>query len=124
MPAPRLSRLSPPALLVVILTCLVAPAEASKNTGKKKPRPPLDLALRQKDLASTLALPQRPDGYAVTLGADPWSALEGHGAFGPEPGVPKRREALDGDDAQTEEVILRKLLEGETIPLLRIRTSP
>jgi hypothetical protein len=60
----------------------------------------------------------------VTLGADPWSALEGHGAFGPEPGVPKRREALDGDDAQTEEVILRKLLEGETIPLLRIRTSP
>jgi hypothetical protein len=125
MPAPRFARFGISTLLAVVLACAAAPAEASKNTGKKKPSaPPLDLVLRQGDLALVPVPPRRPDGYAVSLGADPWSALEGHGAFGPEPGVPKRRRALDGEGVETEEVVLRKLLEGETIPLLRIRMSP
>lgn len=125
MPAPRLARTGTSAFLTVVLACSAVPAEASKNTGKKKrPTPPLDLVLRKGDVNPAPAPPRRPDGYAATLGTDPWSALEGHSAFGPEPGVPKRRKALDGDGAETEEVVLRKLLEGETIPLLRIRTSP
>lgn len=122
MPAPSSARLLAPALLGLALACLAAPAEASKKAGKTAPSPPLDLALRQGDL--TTPPPRRPEGYAATLGEDPWRALEGHTAFGPEPGVPKRREALDGDDVRTEEVVLRKLLEGQTIPLIRLRTSP
>lgn len=125
MSSPRLFRLSGLALLAVVLACSAAPAEASKNTGKKaKPVPPLDLSLRQGDLPVPPLPPRQPAGYAATLGEDPWSALEGHTAFGPEPGVPKRREALDGENVETEEVVLRKLLEGQTIPLIRIRTSP
>lgn len=122
MPSPNLARLPTLALLAAILACVAAPAEASKKTGKAK-SPPLDLSLRQGDL-TPLPAPRRPEGYAATLGEDPWRALEGHTAFGPEPGVPKQRDALDGPDAETEEVVLRKLLEGQTIPLIRIRTSP
>lgn len=99
------------------------PAEASKKAGKTQPPPPLDLSLRQGDLAPAPP-PQRQGGYAATLGEDPWRALEGHTAFGPEPGVPKQRDALDGPNVETEEVVLRKLLEGQTIPLIRIKTSP
>jgi hypothetical protein len=125
MSAPRFVRFWTSTLLAAVLGCSAAPAEASKNPGKKrKPAPPLDLVLRQGDLALAPLLPRRPDGYAASFGADPWSALEGHSAFGPEPGVPKRRRALDGEGVETEEVVLRKLLEGETIPLLRIRMSP
>lgn len=100
-----------------------APAEAAKKKAAKVEPPRLVLELRKEDVAllRAPATSSRDAGYAATLPADPWSVLEGHGTRREEAGVPRREAEVEG---ATEEVVLRRLLEGETIPLLRIKTSP
>jgi hypothetical protein len=99
-----------------------APAEAAKKRTATTESPRLDLQLRKEDVARfPPSTSSRGGGYAATLPADPWSVLEGHGIRREEAGVPRREAEVEG---ATEEVVLRRLLEGETIPLLRIKTSP
>jgi hypothetical protein len=110
--------------LPLCLAALILLAHSPLAAATKKGTATSSLDLRLPDAA--LATPEssrEPRGYALTLRDDPWRAfaeeipLLAGGAI-PQPGSAERNGALDDG------ISLRGLLDGETIPLLRIRLSP
>jgi hypothetical protein len=119
MPAVRADRVS-----VAVIVVSIAVAALPRVTSAKTASPPLlDLKLRRADLAKIQPERKPLRGYAATVQDDPWSALGNRQRRVAGPDLPQiTNEQRPGESG--DEFSFKKLLDGATIPILKIDVSP
>ena len=120
MPAVRADRVS-----VAVIVVSIAVAALPRVTSAKTASPPLlDLKLRRADLAKIQPERKRPRGYAVTVQDDPWSAFSDRRRRVAGPDLPQIVNDTRPHEGEGDEFSFKKLLDGATIPILKIDVSP
>src|SRR4051794_1232329 len=104
-------------LAAALVIAAAGPAAASPDDGAGPPR--LELRLSPGDV-ETPPERARPLGYAAVVREDPWSALERRSPSVGGPAIPQTRDAAQQQSAAGKGPSLQGLLDGKTIPLLRI----